>query len=180
GFALTTIGAFGIHHLVTRRVSVRSLGWVLGMSCAILVIGAIALYDPAPTVVHRLELTAISGIAALGVCVSIRLGRGRIRPLAAGCCVMLVTAELLLLSPRDVYADRYESFTSSPYIAYLQEMNVDDAFRVYSGDDVLFPNIASSFDIDDVRAIDGMYPQRYIEYIRSFINDTITDRFTGS
>jgi hypothetical protein len=94
--------------------------------------------------------------------------------------VAIATLELFLLSPHDVYADRYDWFAPSPYLTFLQQDHEQKLFRVFSGDNVLFPNTSSSFGIDDIRAVEALYPARYMAYIQTFLNTSIKDRFTGS
>jgi hypothetical protein len=61
----------------------------------------------------------------------------------------------------------------------LDERRVLEApFRVFALGGLLHPNLATAFDLDDVRAMDALYPERYVEYVNTFVTP-IFDRFTG-
>ncbi len=72
---------------------------------------------------------------------------------------------------------RYDPFTEPPYISFLKEDT--SKYRVYALDRVLFPNTGQAFDIDDIRGYTATTVERYLEYIRSFIQPGLRLRFTG-
>lgn len=78
-------------------------------------------------------------------------------------------------------------FNGAPYLRFLNDVDTDRA-RVFARDALLYPNWAGVFDLDDVRALDGMYYRRYIRFIRNFLlmpgcenrhSGDLADRFTG-
>jgi hypothetical protein len=85
--------------------------------------------------------------------------------------------ELFSLVPRQGRPPRYESFTEPPFVSFLQEQQ--KPYRIFALDRLLYPEISSAFDIDDIRDLDALYVDRYVEYIRAFVSPKMYDRFTG-
>lgn len=180
GFALTALGAIGVHSLVTVRPSLWTAGGVLFGSLAVLLASIAASYDGTPAVQHPRSYLVLALAVVVGMGLAVFARRTGLRAFAPTCCVAIAAVELFLLSPRGAYADRSDWFTTSPYLEMLQQAARESSFRVFSGDDILFPNTGSSFGISDIRAVEALYPERYMEYIRAVVNESVTDRFTGS
>ena len=90
-----------------------------------------------------------------------------ISPRRAGCIIlMLLLLELMLYIPGE-RADRVNPFEPAPYIDFLKEDS--SIFRVVGLDNVLMPNVASAFEIFDVREL---FPMK-IDIYRDFIFYTI-------
>lgn len=100
------------------------------------------------------------------------------RALLGGVMGFLLIAELFLLTPRHARPDRYESFTTAPYISFLQKQS--PPFRIFAYNRLLYPQLSSAFDIDDIRDVDGLYVDKYFTYIKTFISPDVYDRFTGA
>jgi hypothetical protein len=86
-----------------------------------------------------------------------------------------VIVELFLYVPKHMPA-RVDPFTAPPFIQFL--LRDPDAFRVYGLDDVLFPDTSGVYGLADVRAIDAMYPRRYLPLIRQTLDPAPSDHFT--
>lgn len=105
--------------------------------------------------------------------------QGGLRKWKAWGCFALMTLELLLFAPHGIYRDRYDTFTKPPYVAYLQKEAEDDPTRLVGLEGVLFPDYASAYDLQDIRIINGIYPERYFTYVKEFVSPTVVDRFVG-
>ncbi len=129
---------------------------------------------------HTLATVGLAGAAAtLGWLCLVAGGAARRRILSGACC-LVVGGELFVLAPHGVYSDRYDSLALPPYVAWLQQQQAQgQPFRVLSSDGLLYPNYASAFDLDDVRAIDGLYPARTWDFVHTFLSPTVTDRYSG-
>lgn len=90
---------------------------------------------------------------------------------------MMVATELWLLVPREGRPERYESFTKPPFVAFLQQQ--EKPFRIFAFNRLLYPEISSAFDLDDIRDLDALFVDRYYTYIKEFISPSVYDRFTG-
>jgi hypothetical protein len=51
--------------------------------------------------------------------------------------------------------------------------------RVFATGGKLHPNTASALELQDIRANDAMYVERYFRYVQTFIQPEVSDRFTG-
>lgn len=100
----------------------------------------------------------------------------RIRFFLAGILGVVLISEIWLLIPRKNRPDRYETFTKPPYVSFLQTKS--KPFRVFAYEGILYPQLSSAFNLDDIRDIDGLYVNRYWIYTKAFIAPFIGDRFT--
>ncbi|MDA8218827.1 MAG: YfhO family protein, partial [Dehalococcoidales bacterium] len=91
----------------------------------------------------------------------------------------LVSVELFVYAPRNVYQDRFSPL-EPPFAAFIRSYQASDYSRIFAQDGILFPNNASSYGIQDVRALDALYVDRYLRYIADFVAPGVTDRFTGA
>lgn len=87
-----------------------------------------------------------------------------------------------------VRADRYETFKKPPFIEYLQK-DKSEVFRIYGqalpGQGVmLYPNISSVFDVQDIRFLIALGVDRYFAFIKNVVGVSMDEisgvRFTGS
>jgi hypothetical protein len=96
---------------------------------------------------------------------------------AALACVALLLGELVYLAPKPARPHRHPSDTAPPAVELVRQDR--SAFRVFGVDGVLYPNASSYFDFADIRALDALYPARYLRYVHELVNPTVFDRFTG-
>jgi Bacterial membrane protein YfhO len=156
-------------YLATAGVGI-ALAWLLAMNRDILVPLA------------RSQFVWLSaGVAFVAaICGYVVLCQGRTGRFAAWLAFLLVAGELLLLTPRGIYRDRYDALTPAPFVAFLQAHQFQGGrSRLFGSDGVLFPNTASAFELDDVRMLNALYPARYFAFIKEFISPEVTDRFIG-
>jgi hypothetical protein len=73
----------------------------------------------------------------------------------------------------------------APYIQYLKR-HMTDYGRLYGQDEVLYPQWSEAFELQDVRALNGLFPKRSMEFVRLFMSDSgsggneLADRFMGT
>lgn len=73
---------------------------------------------------------------------------------------------------------RYDPFTQPPYVSFLKEDT--SKYRVVGLTGMLFPNTSEVYNIDDIRGLEGISVQRYMQYIKAFISPgTQEHRFNG-
>jgi len=69
------------------------------------------------------------------------------------------------------------------YVEFLQQ-HLWDGMRFFADDSVLYPEWGAAFQIRDIRALDALYDNRYLPFVRSFFPpssaDRLSDRFVGS
>jgi hypothetical protein len=93
-------------------------------------------------------------------------------------CLALISAELLLLLPHGVFRERYDRFTKPPYIQYLQDRQMPERPRLFGLDGILYADSASAYNLDDIRYLDGQFPDRFFDYVKQFVSP-LADRFVG-
>lgn len=117
-------------------------------------------------------------LAVGAVLLSSRLGRKWAACLLAG----VVLAELLWLAPLPsrTYPTRADPFVAPGWMPFVRAAQRDEPFsRVFALDGKLYPNTASALGLQDIRAVDALYVERYFRYVQAFIQPNVFDRFTG-
>lgn len=151
---LAIFGGFGVLYLgigMLPGVTVSSRNWsILAIYFAILLVIGLVLTIP-PKFRGRTTLAAVTGL--------------------------MVIAELWVFVPHNGRPDRYETMTKPPFVTFLQSR--PQPYRIYAYDGLLYPSISSSFNLDDIRDLDGLFVDHYYKYVRYFISHTVIDRFTG-
>lgn len=89
-----------------------------------------------------------------------------------------VVVELLLLTPGAIYPKRIDPYIEPAWLKMiLAEAGPED--RVYGADAKLFPNYAGAFGLQDIRMNDALYPDRFVTYVKKFVQPRFHDRFVG-
>lgn len=181
-FSMAVLAGFGLDAIRRARVSL----WVallapVGVQVAVLGL----LWIHAAGVGAKMTGSYVFGgmgiaaglVVALQVGLLARVGTGRYSRVIAVCCAGLMFGELLYLAPKFARPLRHPPDTPPPAVTFVQADTTP--FRVFGVDGVLYPNLSSYFGLMDIRALDALYPSRYITYIREFVNPSVYDRFTG-
>jgi hypothetical protein len=186
GFCLAMLAAVGVHHLATTRRddSPRAANAAGAATLALAAFGivvnraAIAAVDPAIPWLpwFSIAVASIFGAATWWI-LRFRPRFGVVTPAIA--CVILVAGELFVLAPKGVRQDRIEPFQEPPFVAYLKRQPDAATARVLGLDTLLFPNSSTAFGLPDVRALDALYSDRYMTYIREFISPGSKYWFSG-
>lgn len=123
-------------------------------------------------------LALLAGGAALFACI-ISAWLPRFRRFAAPIAAATMLAELLLFFAPGAYPARADPYQVPPWLATLTgRLASDPQARVFGFDRKMYPDIAGVFAIEDIRALNGLYPKRYTTFINSFVSP-FSDRFTG-
>ena len=98
------------------------------------------------------------------------------------CILLIALAELFTYMPNPgIFKNRNQRgdlFKKAPYIDYLQAHLKEH--RVVGVDRILYPDFGSAFGIGDIRVLDALLPQRYMEFVGdNFKLPSPPDRFTG-
>ncbi len=182
GFAVALMAAIGVDAVGSGAIG-RRAGWVLlGAATVLSALAVLANRDGFELLDTRATLTSagVGLIVLVAVFVAWAL-RGRLGGAVVGWILLAVVAgELLFLAPEGIYAHRYDPMTPAAYVDFLEARSREgQPFRVFGLDGMLFPNVASAFDLQDARALDALYPERYINYVRRLVSAQVYDRFVG-
>lgn len=161
-------------------------GWTLHLAGTLVLAGLLALLFLNLDVADNLSLGDWLGkvglaFGLLAVVWAVLWFGGRLGSKQLGWALLaLVAGELLLFAPHGIYKDRYDTFTKPPYVEFLQARQAEEGrSRLFGFDALLFPNNASAYALDDIRNVDALYPERYINYVRTFISPSLRSRFVG-
>jgi len=101
--------------------------------------------------------------------------------------IVFVILELYIYSLPLMRVYRHDTFKEAPYVSYLKEDD-EDTFRVYGQNapghnSMLFPNVSSVFEIQDIRFLLALGEKRYFEFLENVVGasefEMATIRFTG-
>lgn len=185
GFAFAVAAGIGVHALASRDIRLRRLvastvvlgGLVVALFLANRPVLAVA-HDAFAR--HNYALAVLAGgvVLVAGFAVAI-LPDPRIRVMGSVVTIIALLGELFSLFPKTFYAPRYDVYRPPPWLASLQQgAATDPATRVFGFDDLLYPNVAEVFSLQDVRTINGLFISRYATYLQDFVFPFI-DRYTG-
>jgi hypothetical protein len=190
GFALAALAAVGVDSLAAGEVAWRRLvlaGAALGALLAVLLVAnrqVLALSHD--VLARRSAVTAVAAGALVAVAASAvawapaaKRGR-RLRLAIATVASVAVLAEVYVLFPQAIFVPRSNPYRRPPWLALLAHPAADQpAPRVFGYDDVLYPNTAGVFGLQDVRTLNALYVSRYATYLKNFIFPFV-DRFDGN
>ena len=91
---------------------------------------------------------------------------------------VLVIFEFYIYFPRRGDQVRRDSFRQPPAISFLLKKNYKE-FRIFGLDNILFPNLAMAYDLNDVRMLDALWIDRYFQYMKNFFAEPDAFRITG-
>ncbi len=177
-FALAVLGAIGVDYISKLRISWKAL---LAAVCG-QVLMTIMLYKTASSLVLS-EITWISVIPIILPFIFLLLliflvvfrQRKFFLNQALHILLIFVIATSICLIPR-TQVTRNDPYTIQPYISFL--LSQETPFRTYSSDYLLYPATSSVFGINDIRDLHAVYPRAYMSYIRYFVDNNASDRFS--
>lgn len=176
-FCAASLMAFGLESLLKKTFKRSHLYLVLISGVLIVWFGIQAIPEIQLTATNQVVLILYTLIVAvLGLVLTMPIDL-KYRVMWVGALGTLMLSEIWLLVPRDGRPQRYETFTKPPFVSFLQEQK--GPFRIYAYDGLLYPEISTGFNLDDIRDLDGLIVNNYFSYIQQFISPTIYDRFTG-
>jgi hypothetical protein len=185
-FCFAVVVAIALDALVSGAVRPRRLLWGAGalgaLTAFLLVLNRPVLTVPphlSPWRQYLLYAVAMGagGVVLLACITSVWLPR--LRRFAAPAAAATLLVELLVFFAPGAYAPRTDPYTAPPWLETLaSHLASDPQGRVLGLDRTLYPDIAGAFAIQDVRALDALYPKRYATFVGTFVS-SFTDRFTG-
>jgi hypothetical protein len=187
GFALAVAAAIGIDALGGGELRSRRfvIAVVIVVSGSALLVAEGGGGPPVPHVALHPGWVLVGGLAAAFVIYAALLAIRhpdslRARQFTAGGATATLLAELFVLFPSSaIYAPRSDPLRPPPWLALLRPgLAQDPSGRVFGFDAVLYPDTAGVFGLSDVRTVDGLYINRYVTYLKSFVFPFV-DRFTG-
>ena len=173
-FAFAVLAGIGVQVLSKRDLRLRRFLLLVALAAAVLIVvlSAVGAIEGRQTV--RGALVAVAAVAA--VALASRFDR-RWAVLLAG----LVVVELLWLAPGpEIYPKRADPYVAPGWTALVRRaQGPDPQSRVFALDGKLYPNTAGALGLQDIRALDALYVERYWRYVQTFIQPEATDRFIG-
>ena len=181
-FSLVLLAGAGVHALAQRLVSVRAATVAGFVFIAYIALAVRLNWQTLLTagVQHLFGTVGLALVAGVGIWLCLVVSR-RISASTAGVMVSVIAiGELLVLAPHNVYSDRADSLTRPPFVGWLQQqVGAAQPFRVFSNDGLLYPDYAGAFGLDDPRVIDGLWPLRTWQFVKTFLSPTVSDRYVG-
>ena len=92
--------------------------------------------------------------------------------------LLLLLAEFYVYFPRLGDKNRRDSFRTPPAVNYLKNLPYSNS-RIFAIDNILFPNLATIYDLNDIRMLDALWSDRYFLYMKNFFAEPDAFRITG-
>lgn len=177
GFCVAVLVAIGVQAMTDADVRRRRFLAIAGL--VMVGVGALIetdwdLMEALPSG-HLARHLAVAGAAAAAVALAFLSGRQAARIVVG----LAVVVELIVLVPRGIQTDRLDAFVRPPWLNYLTTQLRASPDRVFAVDAKLFPNTASAYGLNDIRSLNALYPDRYVTYIKHFVQPVFEDRFLG-
>ena len=179
-FAFAMLAGIGVQVLWDRDLRQRRF-WTLLAAAVIVLVAVLAAHDlllviieERQTVWGRTALFAVLAIAAVWVASSLN------RRFAAPVLAAVILLELFWLAPFNIYGKRADPFLTPGWMGMVREaQGTEPDSRVFAVHGKLHPNTAGALGLQDIRALNAMFVERYWRYVRTFIQPEVFDRFTG-
>jgi hypothetical protein len=184
-FAFAVLAGIGVQVVMRRDLRLRRFLTTLATAFVLLVVfvGTGDRWDVITTVPHGYAAavwTRGAFFAALAVA-AVVAGSWLGRRWGALLLAVVVVAELFVLVPFSIYAKRADPYVAPSWMPLVREaLAAEPHSRVFAIDGKLHPNTPGALGLQDVRALDALYVDRYLRYVRTFIAPGAGDRFTGT
>jgi hypothetical protein len=179
-FAFAVLAGIGVQVLWSHDLRLRRFlaFFAVAMTAVVVVLSMSdrlrAIFEERQTIWLRGALVAALAVAA--IVLSSRLGRRWAAVVLAG----VIVAELLWIAPFSFYPKRADPFATPGWMPLVRTAQRDEPHsRVFGLDSKLYPNTAGALGLQDIRVLDAMYVERYLRYVRTFLEPDVSDRFTG-
>lgn len=187
-FCLAVGAAVGIHAIAADELHWRRLLIAIAAAAAavLVVLGSgrgLLKEFLRPDVVRNDVVALLAGGTVLATCLYCALGHPSVsqRTVLAATAAAVVLLELFVLFPEGIYAPLANPYEKPPWLSLIAPASPGQPPpRVFGFDGLLYPNTAGVFGLEDVRTLNALYVSRYATYIRDFVSQTFTDRFTGT
>jgi membrane protein YfhO len=184
-FAFAVLAGIGVQVLWSRELQLRRFLTLLAVSAVLLVV-FVCTGDRWSVITsasrdHAAATWAWAGCIAVLATAAVLLAAWRGRRWAPLLLAALIVGELLVLAPRSNYALRADPFVTPGWMPYVRTALASEPHsRVFALDGKLYPNTAGALGLQDIRMLDGLYVERYLRYVKTFLAPGIFDRFTGT
>lgn len=91
---------------------------------------------------------------------------------------IILFTEFYIYLPRNGDQNRRDTLRKPPAVKYLQSIN-DYSFRIFGLDNLLVPNLATNYDLSDIRILEPIWINRYFVYMQNFFATPDGFRITG-
>lgn len=182
GFAVAVLAGIGVQVLWRRDLNVKRFLVLLAGVTLVVIALTVANY-------RDLVMPSFSDVAAVwervalagGIVVVAALLIVHQRPkLAATLACAAIAAELVSLAPHGIYAPRANPYAPPDWLPTVQHALASEPdARVFAIDAKLFPDTAGGLGLQDIRALDAIYVDRYWRFVKTFLQPTVVDRFNG-
>lgn len=196
GCCMAVLAAFGVARLCEKRASNASIWAAALIPLVILTVAARETQEAFTKLTdgklyYELGLTVAIVFLLLAVAAAAAFYAGRLRlGYFSAACVLLVLLEPLaayvvpmfyVLNPPQPQSA--STLLGAPYVDYLKSHLGNE--RLYGQDELLYPQWAGAFGLQDVRDLDPIYPARYLTFVSAFLSDDgpggdhLASRFVG-
>jgi hypothetical protein len=179
-FALAVLAGIGVQVLWSRDLRLRR--FVVALAVGLIVLGvALSSEDRLRVIVEERQTVWGRGalftiLAVTSAVLASRLKRRWPAVLLAGAIVF----ELFWLAPFNIYPERADPYVPPGWMSLVRTAQRTEPYsRVFGIDGKLYPNTAGALGLQDVRVLDAMYVERYLRYVRTFLQPEVFDRWTG-
>jgi hypothetical protein len=186
-FALTALAAVAVDAigrgaLSRRRALVGAVLLAIALVAGWREIAGLAAQTPAIDARRELVLAA-AAVVAVAIAAFLPRTEGWHRSIRIGAVLALSVVVLELGSyARDawpIYPVRSNALAAPSWMPMVQQaVAVDPEARIFGLDGRLTPNTAGVFGLQDVGTIEALYPARYFDYVRAFLEPEAVDRFS--
>jgi hypothetical protein len=179
-FAFAVLAGVGVEVLWSHDLRLRRFLVFFAIAITALVV-VLIMGDRLRVIVEELQIVWLRGalfaVLAAAVIVCSSLTRRAAAVLLAG----VIVAELVMLSAKwSTYPTRADPYSTPGWMTLVRTAQGGEPHaRVFGIDGKLYPNTAGALGLHDIRALDAMYVERYVRYVRTFLEPDFFDRFTG-
>lgn len=138
---------------------------------------AIIIADPYISKIKGISTNALYGFFFISV-ITFAYYFLRKKLILATIIAFIVFSEFVYYFPKHGDQTRRNSFNTPPAVKFLQSKNYHE-FRILGIDYLLFPNLATVYDLNDIRLLDALWIGRYFEYMKAFYAEPDVFRITG-
>jgi hypothetical protein len=179
-FTLITASCIALYEILTKRTFSVVISWLLFMIiCAAVTVYARNIYVDMPEHLkfHITNRNVLHGIFFASV-FTVLLLLIRLRSFIPYVICIALIFEFFNYLPKGGYQGRYDTLRKPPSVQFLQNKQ-ETGYRIFAVDNILYPNNATIFDLNDIRMLDALWVRRYFEYIKAFFAEPYVQRITG-
>jgi hypothetical protein len=186
-FSLAILGAIGMQHCLEAPPSLKTIAARFLLIVAVILAYLWYFYpsikvhgkgDSVHTQILILTLFLVFSFLLLNLN---KISNQRTRLVVIGLFPLIVLGELYWKSPKQ-RGDRYNYFTSAPFVSYLSGIQNEarEPARIFAFDGYLWPNTSSVYNLEDIRNMNAVHLERYYRFITNTFVSALTGNFMFS